>query len=478
MAIDPKNITDTYKARPIVQSKIKLWRRASDGNFDEGKFAFFGQSTKELKKDTTTKPEDPFLIRFERETNWSYVTRMQLMNNPGITEMIVASYTDVFNKVNKTAEITGLDDGVKTRIIENFDGDGHSLEQFINQAFGEIMRTDLVYGATDTIDTTPDQEENKIFMPIGYLVPREDVRNFHRGHGAFDFITWDTIESKAVGIEVKSKPAIIIFTSEEVAIAEQEKGSWRVVKSEPHNLGFAPVRTANINEGRSIIHSVAGIEFNLFNLDSEERRHLRNQAGMNFLALPKSFVDQYDGDKGRILFDDQSIITFEKGDDAKWIAWPANSLEAYNGYAERKLKLSMMISRQREQKRMAETDKSKQLDFAQPDAVLNIAANELETFTERMILDMGKRADRNITVKVTIDREFNPAQIKESLEILDLALAVGFGKTFDDFMKTQFVKKQRIDEGQLAQIKKEIEEETKLPPRDFMSTAGLGEIDE
>jgi len=123
MAIDPKHIADTYKARPIVQSKIKLWRRASDGNFDEGKFAFFGQSTKELKKDTTTKPEDPFLIRFERETNWSYVTRMQLMNNPGITEMIVASYTDVFNKVNKTAEITGLDDGVKTRIIENFDGD-------------------------------------------------------------------------------------------------------------------------------------------------------------------------------------------------------------------------------------------------------------------------------------------------------------------------------------------------------------------
>ncbi|KKN36424.1 hypothetical protein LCGC14_0773660 [marine sediment metagenome] len=472
MAIDRNHITDEYKTRSIVRSKIELWRRAADGDFDEGKFEFFGKSTEELKKDTAGKKHDPFLIRFERETNWSYITRMELMNNPGITEMIVASYTDTFNKVSKNVEMTGFDDSVKDRIENNFDGEGHTLEQFINQAFSEMVKTDIIYGATDTVDATPAGSENPVFMPIGYLVPREDVRNFHSGHGAFDFVTWDTIKSEAVGISVKNKPAIIIFTSAEIATAEQEKGGWRVVKTAPHDFGFAPVRTANLNEGRSIIHSVAGIEFNLFNLDSEERRHLRNQAGMNFLGLPKSFWEQYKDKDGRLAFDDQSIITFEPGDDGKWIAWPANSLEAYTSYAERKLKLAMMVSRQRQTKLGAETDKAKLLDFSQPDAVLNIAANELETFAERMISDMGTRADRKIEVTVTIDREFNPSQIKEALENLELALAVGFGKTFDDFKKLEFVKKHRIDASQLAKIKKEIEQEKTGVPETF-STAEL-----
>lgn len=107
MAINQKHITDEFKDRDEVISKIKLWTRASRGSFDNGKFKFLGKTNQELKNNSRDKFEDPWLIRFERETNASYITRLELMSNLGITEMIVASYTDTFNKVKKTAEIKG-----------------------------------------------------------------------------------------------------------------------------------------------------------------------------------------------------------------------------------------------------------------------------------------------------------------------------------------------------------------------------------
>lgn len=470
MAINLDDITKTYDGRDIVLSKIKLWRRAADGDFDEGKFKFFGKAlTDEQLGDEKRGPEDPFLLRFKRETNKSYFDRLLLSTNPGITEMVVAAYTDTFNKAKKVVDVTGVDKMVEDRIQDNFDGEGNSVQEFMCKAFDEMLRTDDIYGVTDTVEVIPAEGEKvAINAPIGYLVHRENILNFHISEGGFDFMTWNSSKSKVDGITVEKKNTIVIFTRDELAVAVKKDKGWIIDSVVPNNLGVAPIRMTSLNGGRSLIHSIAGIEFNLFNLDSEQRRFLRNVVAMNFLVVQKSFFKDYQNDEGKVAFDMQSMITSEpNGGEIGWKGYPEGSLTAFDEYWDRRLKLAIMVSRQRQQKKGAETEKSKVLDFSQPDAVLNAAADKIEDLTQNMIIDMGKRMGRPITVKATIDRDFHPERLKEVLEVLDLLLDTGFGKTFEDLMKMQFIDKHKLTPEERKKIKGEVEAMKKAEEKSF-----------
>jgi len=481
MSINKDDISKTYVGRDIVLAKIKLWRRAADGNFDEGKFKFFGKPlTDEQLSNERVGPQDPFLMRFERETNKSFFERLNLSTNPGITEMVVAGYTDSFNKAKKNVEIKGIDGVIEKRLQDNFDGEGHSVREFMCNAFDEMIRTDDIYGVTDTMELMPARgKKSAINTPIGYLVHRENVLNFHVSDGGFDFMTWNSSRSKVDGITIVKQDTIVIFTRDELAVAVKKDKGWVIDKTVPNNLDVAPVRMTSLNGGRSLIHSIAGIEYNLFNLDSEQRRFLRNVVAMNFLVVQKSFFDAYQRGDGQVAFDMQSMITSEKdGGEIGWKGYPEGSLTSFDDYWDRRLKLAIMVSRQRQQKKGAETEQSKVLDFSQPDAVLNAAADKIEELTQNMILDMGKRMGRTLTVKATIDRDFHPERLKETLEVLDMLLDTGFGRTFGDIMKLQFVDKSNVSPEERKKIKGEIEaiEQPKTEP--FFSTAGLDKTGE
>lgn len=480
MAINKEDISKTYDGRDMVLSKIKLWRRAFTGSFDEGKFKFFGEPlTKEQLDNDRMGPQDAFLMRFERETNKSFFERLNLSTNPGITEMVGAGYTDSFNKAKKTVEIKGVDGVIEKRLQDNFDGEGHSVQEFMCKAFDEMIQTDDIYGVTDTIEVAPaNGKKTAINMPIGYLVPRENILNFHVSEGGFDFVTWKSSRSKVTGITVVSQETIVIFTRDELAVAVKKDKGWVVETTTPNNLDSAPVRMTSLNGGRSLLHSIAGIEFNLFNLDSEQRRFLRNVVAMNFLVVQKQFFKDYEDGTGKVAFDMQSMITSEQnGGEIKWVGYPQGSLSSFDEYWDRRLKLAIMVSRQRQQKKGAETEKAKVLDFSQPGAVLNAAADKIEKLTEDMILDMGKRMGRPLTVKATIDRDFHPERLKETLEVLDMLLDTGFGKTFEDIKKMEFVDKHKVSPEERKKIKGEVEVEN--PKQDeFFSTADLDQTGE
>jgi hypothetical protein len=229
-----------------------------------------------------------------------------------------------------------------------------------------------------------------------------------------------------------------------------------------HDLGFAPIRDVALDiEGQSLVHNSAKLEFNLFNLDSEIRKINRNIAGMNFLEVTPEFYKVLEKD-GMAILSELSVLSKNKeGHGSEWVNYPGDSHASQFEYYKLIQKAAHKSSRQREQKRMAETEESKLIDFAQPDSVLNGIADRVTVFVEQLIEDIGTRMGSSLIAEVVIGRGFDNESVLKALEAVERIDAMNFGPTFTQLVKADFANvMKRLSPEQQKKITSELEQIT------------------
>lgn len=459
--IQQKHIKDQYKNRLIEAKKIQFWRDAADGKLDAEKWRVLGAG-RDAKTKSIYGPEHPYLLRFEYETDRSYIERLQLANDYALSKIVVDSYTELFRRAAKRIEIIGFSDELTEQFINNIDNQGSTWEVFMAEAFEDLLKVGLDYAATDSDEVRPG-----VVMPYSYLIPREQIRNKAGGAGAFKFVTWDSIREEVEGIKITEKPVIHIFTDEELAVAEKTRGHYRIVETVEHDFGRAPVRDAWFgSEAIPIIDPVAKLQFNLMNLDSEQRKIMRNQAGINLL-------ETYEGvDLTQIT--DTTHIPLPKGADiprSQWVTWPSASMDAHFKYKQELLDHAAYLSRVRLQKKGAETAESKTLDFTQTEAVYNAALDALVPFMEQIAQDWGLFAGVEPVVSIDIQRDLDFTPLSEKMDGLLKLLSVEWGETFETHIKQSFRDKNfKLSDEEREQSDAEL---ARLNQFDTFSTGGL-----
>jgi len=429
--IQKDHITDERPGRDIIEAQTEFWRTAARAEFDADKWSHIGQ-LQNLSNKTKATAESKYLPKFEFESPHSYAERLVLANDFGFSKDVIASYSQLCRSAAKTIKITGLPNDLRERFEKNIDGNGTTWEVYFCEAFDELLTVGRIWGATDTFET---EVGSGVFAPLSYMIPRESIRNFASGGETFKFVTWDSIEESAVGIKRTDEHVIYIMTDEEIAIARQrKKGEWKVedLVPLPEKLNYPPVRDAWFGlEPLPIIDIISKLQFNMFNLDSEMRKGMRQQVGTSILEIDA----QVDLD----TLTDRSIIPRNVNMvSTKFIEPTDSSYQAHFKYGEMLASFIHNLSKLRSQKNSAETALSKQLDFIMVEAVYNAGVDVLVPFIQQQIKDWGNFANVDAEAEIDIDRKLDFAPAQERIDALLKELAVGFGPTVETKLKKQY----------------------------------------
>lgn len=421
--IQPDHIKDEYKGRAETNVMLELIKSASTVTLDQGKFETIGETLGQSKSKTLFK-EYKYLPRFEMESPRSYSERLIFCTNYGYTALVADSYGAVFAKAKKELQIDVRSE-VLEEILENIDGMQTTLDEFATELFVSLLRE----------GRSPVFVDKAGGMPFASILPRQSMRNFA---GAFDFLTWDGVDIKVSGIAVSEIPVIHAITKEDFAIytSPTQYELPKKLKESPNTLGYVPIYDVWLSSGVPILKPLAVFDFNIMNLDSEMRRILRNQAGLNILQLSES-VDLN-------TLTDKSVIRLppnENHPDSKWVTYPSGSMDSQFRYLESVQSSVFEISRLRRAKAEAESGYSKTLDFAQTDAVLNAAANVIEKAVENIVRYYLDYLGIQAKVKYVIDRTFEISTIDKDLDGLIKVIGAQLGATVETRAKMKVAKK-------------------------------------
>lgn len=435
-----KGIKDEHPDRARVIAIMKLVRAAAKSELDIDKWRVFGTSPKDYKADGMigNLEDSIFLPRFPFESNHSYCERLIFMTNYGYTQMVHDAYGALFSKANITCE-TSFTPAEKERIEKDFDGQGTGLNEFCVELFGELLRTGRTPVVTDKADSV-----------YTYYLPRENMRNWM---GSFDFLTWDAMREKSDGFEVKREDIICAYTPGAYYEFTNIKNENPVpIKQVETDLDYVPIVDTWLGDGTPILKPLSVMDFNLMNLDSEMRRILRNQAGLNILQVLKGTLTR---------LTDQSLIEVDQsvGDANKWITYPSGSMDSQFRYMDSVQKTIFEISRLRRQKNMAETDGAKKLDFVNTEAVLIQGAKRIE---ETIRKSLKIRADllgiQNPKIDFSISRNFDVSSFSEMLDEIIKMSAAGFpSKLIKKRQETAIKMTGTVDDDKLDELFEEEE---------------------
>lgn len=429
--IQPDNITDERPNRRELKTKVHFWRTAVKAEFDAGKWAQMGNLSS-LRNDTKAIEESRYLPKFSFESPRSYGERLVLSNDFGFSKDVIASYSQLCRAAAKSIEITGLSSELQDRFLHNIDGNGTTWDIYFCEAFEELLSVGRIWGATDTFQDS----EGEKFAPLSYLIPRESIRNFVSGGETFKFVTWDSVEERASGIRRTSEHVIYIMTEEEIAIARKGKnGKWSVDPRDlvelPERLNYPPIRDAWFGlQPLPIIDIIAKLQFNMYNLDSEMRKGMRQQVGLSILEV--------DAGVDLEVLTDQSIVR-RSGQTmtvpTRFVEPTDSSYQAHFKYAEMLQTSVHNMSKLRTQKAAAETALSKQLDFTMVEAVYNAGVDALVPFIQQTVKDWGNFSGVEATASLQVARKLDFAQAQESIDTLLKELAVNLGPTVETKLK-------------------------------------------
>lgn len=419
--IQEKHLRDKYDNRDEINTLLRFIHDAAVGNLDKVKYKML-ESTASLNK-TTGGYRDPYLMRFQYETQNHYEERIKLANCYGYTKIIADSYRFLFEGADKTLTIEGVDDTQLEQLKTDIDGNGTPLDAFAAKVFYNILLDGVGYIGSDNTD-----------RPYLYCIPRTSLQNKGSDKDGLAFFIYETFKQNITGIKAEQVAVKYVFTREELAEYEEQDDQLKLVNEVPNELGRVPVISCELTDQTPLMQPVASIDLNLMNLDSEMRSIIRNQAGLAFLVLPQ----EVDLD----ALTDTTVIQMPRGADIArpdWIGYPAAGLGAHFEYIEFLQNTLYEISRlRRQQKNQVESGLAKALDFTQTRAVLNAGADAVETAIEQAIELYFSWLGQEVSVSYAIDRNFELADFDEEIKQILSLQSIGLGQVAESAAKRQF----------------------------------------
>lgn len=419
--------------RDRIASIMSMVRSAALAEMDKDKWSVFGTSPKDYRDDAMNLKDSPFLPRFDFESNHSYAERLIFMTNYGYTQMVSDAYGSLFSEAHIEID-TSFPGRENEMVMDNFDGQGTGIKEFAENLFTELLMSGRLPVVTD--------RNGDVFT---YYIPRENMRNWA---GSFKFLTWDATREVVDGISVDRYPVVCVYT-------DSYYQEWRVFKgdkapellvNEPHEIGEVPIVDAWLGDGSPVLKPLAVMDFNLMNLDSEMRRILRNQAGLNILQVIKGAFKK---------LTDKSLIEIDpgmNGDLNKWITYPSGSMDSQFRYMEAVQKTIFEISRLRRQKNMAETDEAKKLDFVNTKAVLVQGAKAVEDAIRRSLKIRAKLLGiQSPRVTFEIDKNFEFKTLTEKLDEILRLIAASYPSGIIEHFQKKVIKESGMSEQDIEQ---------------------------
>lgn len=403
--------------------KLKFVRDAADGDLDKGKWKLIGKQPSKSKQ--TTGMTDQYLIRFERETEHSFQESLILSHCFQYTKTVLDAYLALFAGVKKEVTWKNASAEVQAYYEKNFDGEGTTLNDWLNDWFAEAMIT----ARTPVLASSPEDTER---YPYACLIPRENMRNWYTEDGDFKFLTYDSVHTEVSGISIKWTPSIWVLTDEVIAEYEATKEGSRVFVDAANPISKVPVVDAWFFGGKSILSALASLDMNLMNLDREKRKVIRNQAGMNFFVIDEHIKLEKLSEKTLIPNPRDAKIV------PQWANYQAGSLTDAFTYADRIVKAIYEISRLRRQKDESESGIAKTIDFTNTKAVLNHISTAMENSFPKIVSLFGEFESNNMTAELKISREFDTTSVEAAIDVLLKELSANLGPTYDAYQKKQY----------------------------------------
>lgn len=456
--IQKDHLNDEHKSNDLVKKKLKLMRAAANSSLDDGRWSVSNNDPSlqvvgdgDLAVGLTQSRLDPFLPKFEYETPKSYMDRLQFLSSNGATEFVVGSYSTIFSKVEKVLECKEINDDLLSIIKNNIDGHGTSLDDFAEKIFREILITSYACVATD-------RNEDQTYS---VLIPRENVLNWAYAGEGLQFITWRSESQVVDGIKTEPIEIIYAIDYEEFGVEIKKQNGETEFSTNPNQLGYVPVRKVIVNEGSPFISGIAKIEHDLMNLNSEMRKILRDQAGLNLLQIPKG-IDMKS-------LTSRSLIRVPDGADpniSRWVVYPSGSMDSQFGFLDRQMMVVKELSRLRKQKSMPESGIAKKLDFVQAEGILNSISDKVSQVIEGVVRDHAAWNNQELSeCKFRIGRDFDIDDINSDIEALIKTISVDFGRTVESFAKRQFRDKWfDLPDDLIEQSDSELDGEVLEPP--------------
>ncbi|NJA04171.1 hypothetical protein HC024_00220 [Methylococcaceae bacterium WWC4] len=265
-----------------------------------------------------------YLVRHVRESDDKYERRKQLAVYPNFCRKIV----DVFMGFLWRKDVYRETSELYSQFMKNADGAGTKLDSllFTYQRLAMILGT--VYVIVDKPETQGQTRADQALPYLALRLPGQLADESKDGAGAWTSVTFSEVYEGETVYRTYSRTGWVL--------SKKPNGS-DIIKQGQHSLGRVPVvrlhisKPLNPTECRSLswFHDLAGLNWSLFNLDSEQRELFRQQT-FAILALP--VTDDAEREKLKDLtIGTENALTYNPtgGGKPEFIAPPPDPIQLY-----------------------------------------------------------------------------------------------------------------------------------------------------
>lgn len=401
-------------------------------SMDEERLPKYATIIPQLRKKSPEKKEQDttYLVRQPIESRKSYFNRNVLAVDGGESGKVLREYVGHLMRggfeLNKQAFTESI-----LEMFDNFDGENTTLKDFAGSAAWELMGMGKCY-----VLTLPHSEDHEYAgMPYSQIIPRERVIDYASEHGRLRFIKFTKPHCYYEGLHRYEVEKTVLITDEEFVTSWPDDNGKMIIRSrESNTLGFVPVAEAWLGHGAaSLIDSVATLQFVLMNAESVLSQKIRLQA-LNILAVP----DGPDIDAQLAAMTAQTYLRVPQGAySPQWVAYPATGLDGDFKYIEWNIKrVYDLASLRYKENTQNVSGYSRQWDFLDTDAVLQVAATAIEDLMNQTLGIWAKILNLADPSKAfTMKRKFDPQNLIETLQIILQAIGIGIGETAEKKVK-------------------------------------------
>lgn len=366
-----------------------------------------------------TQRETSYLIRFPFESDVSYSQRQMLALDGAESHRVLAEFIGHLLRPGFSLDLSGFSEELRSQIESNIDGEGTDFQNFIADVAYEVCGVGRAFYLVET-------EPAFRVRSIG----RENVRDFSRKGDAFAFIIFDSYFEQISGIEKASKEYRHAVTPERWIIYDVKQNA--IVSDVENPFGFVPVvDIINGSDAKSLIDTVAKIQYLLMNAESVLAQKIRNQA-LAILTGPTGVREQLKTLSANKIVE----IPADSSRGLEWAAYPASSLDADFKYLAQLIERLFVSSTIKSHRELNTSGESKLWDFLSQRSLLETIANTIETGINQILSTIetiyGIPAQPK---RFFLNRTYDARSLKETLELIFQAMSLSLGETVNAKLK-------------------------------------------
>lgn len=369
---------------------------------------------------THARHDEAYLVRFPFESEVSYRQRLALAIDGGESYRVLAEFIGHLLRPGYTLTLDGFSDDLVRQITLNIDGEGTDFQNFVADVAYEVCGLGAAYYLV----------ESRGDSLVVYGIRREHMRDYARAGDDYAYVIFDRVIDTYTGIWRQRRAIRQLITPDTWGYYDPAQNAF--VQRDDNPVGFVPiVEIINGSDGRSLVHSVATIQYLLLNAESVLAQKIRNQA-IAILNGPVGIREQL------TTLSTNKVVELppDASRGLEWAAYPASSLDADFKYLQLLLERMQMLSATRSHRDVHLSGESKMWDFLAQRALLESVATTIETGINQ-ILGVYERmtGTPQVPKRFALNRNYDPRSLKETLETIYQAMALALGETVTTKLK-------------------------------------------